>query len=311
MDDTTKKIAQTLAIGAIKKGLMWAGGIMAGHGIAMGFTPADYAVAAAGIVAAGWSFWTDFGKGIVLSQLDVWKAKSLAQAEKLRSAGIAPVTVSQIAAQSPTLTTADVTKAVAKMPPSVQANIAPLLLAAIALSFLLAPAPASAQAKLRVVPAAATDDTAPDTGKCPLIWDPLKLCGTLTGKPADDMQRVVKRIQGVGRDDMNYAILKAKAANTLAAGVRLQCLMAILAAKDAAEGVTIKDASGNLIPRPDPAFVTLLEDTAELIDGLAPGGPLMTQCAGAAQMFKTNTLAAINGIVTGAASLAAGGIALP
>jgi hypothetical protein len=146
--------------------------------------------------------------------------------------------------------------------------------------------------------------TAPDT-KCLIPWDPLKLCGTLTGKPEEDMQRVVKRIQQVGRDDMNYAILKATAANTNASKVRLECLNAIMDAKNAAEGTTIKDKDGNVVPRPDPAFVTTIEDIAELVDALAPGGPLMTGCAGAAQMFKTNTLAAINGIVTGAATLAA------
>ena len=140
---------------------------------------------------------------------------------------------------------------------------------------------------------------------CLFPLDPLKLCGTLTGNPENDMQAIVKRIQAVGRDDMNYAILKAKAANTLAANVRLQCLQAILAAKDAAEGVTIKDASGNVIPRPDPAIVTGIEDVAELIDALSPQGPLMTSCAGAAQLVKTNTLAMVNAIVTGAAGIAA------
>lgn len=128
---------------------------------------------------------------------------------------------------------------------------------------------------------------------------------TLTGNAEKDMQAIVKRIQDVGRADLNYAILKAKAANTNGSNVRLQCLNAILAAKDAAEGVAIKDASGNVIPRPDPALVTTIEDVAELVDALSPQGPLMTGCAGAAQLFKTNTLAAINAIVTGAAGIAA------
>lgn len=129
--------------------------------------------------------------------------------------------------------------------------------------------------------------------------------GALGSHVENDMKAIVKRIQDLGRADINYAILKATAANTNGSKVRLQCLQAILAAKDAAEGVSIKDAQGNVIPRPDPAVVTTIEDIAELVDALSPQGPLMTGCAGAAQLFKTNTLAAINAIVTGAAGIAA------
>ncbi len=127
----------------------------------------------------------------------------------------------------------------------------------------------------------------------------------LTGNAEKDSQAIVKKIQDLGRADLNYAILKATAANTNGSKVRLQCLQAILAAKDAAEGVGIKDAQGNVVPRPDPAVVTSMEDIAELVDALSPQGPLMTGCAGAAQLLKTNTLAAVNAIVTGAAGLAA------
>ena len=165
---------------------------------------------------------------------------------------------------------------------------------------------AMAQTKRDPVTTIKSDLATNTDGKpCLIPWDPLKLCGTLTGKPEDDMQRVVKRIQAVGRDDMNYAILKATAATTSSSKVRLQCLQAILKAKDDAEGVTIKDAAGNVVPRPDPAFVTQIEDVAELVDGLSPTGALWTSCAGAAQLFKTNVLAVINGIVTGAAGIAA------
>lgn len=187
-------------------------------------------------------------------------------------------------------------------PKSVTPTVIKILLAAFVLSMFLPMGQAAAQTKRVAAPA--VDAPAP-TDKCLIPWDPLKLCGTLSGKPEEDMQRIVKRIQAVGRDDMNYAILKAKAANTLPAGVRLQCLTAILAAKDAAEGVSIKDANGNVVPRPDPAIVTSIEDIAELVDALSPQGPLMTSCAGAAQLVKTNTLAMVNAIVTGAAGIAA------
>ncbi len=52
-------------------------------------------------------------------------------------------------------------------------------------------------------------------------------------------------------------------------------------------------------------MITGIEDTTELVDNLSPQGTLFTSCAGAAQMFKTNTLAVINAIVTGAAGIAA------
>ena len=199
-------------------------------------------------------------------------------------------------------------------PKSIAPNtIAKILIAVFALSMFL-PMGAQAQTRKTFVPtgdlardvAATQTPAAPGAEKpCPFPLDPLKLCGALTGNAETDMQAIVKRIQAVGRDDMNYAILKAKAANTLSSGFRLQCLQAILAAKDAAEGVTIKDASGAVIPRPDPAIVTGIEDVAELIDALSPQGPLMTSCAGAAQLVKTNTLAMVNAIVTGAAGIAA------
>jgi len=175
----------------------------------------------------------------------------------------------------------------------------------LAAALMLLAGPAMAQVRKPAVSAPAVAEDAAPPSKCLIPWDPLKLCGTLTGKPEEDMQRVVKRIQGAGRDDMNYAILKATAANTNASKVRLQCLNAIMDAKNAAEGTSIKDGSGNVVPRPDPAVVTGIEDVAELVDALAPGGPLMTGCAGAAQLFKLNTLQAINGIVTGAVGIAA------
>ncbi len=148
------------------------------------------------------------------------------------------------------------------------------------------------------------DDTPAPSGKCLIPWDPLKLCGALTGKPEEDFQRVVKRIQGLTQKDLDYAILKAKSAGTLPSKIRLQCLQAISDAKTQFDG-ELKDANGNVVPRPDPALITSLEETAELVDNLSPQGALLTSCAGTAQMFKTNVLAAINAIVTGAASIAA------
>jgi hypothetical protein len=151
--------------------------------------------------------------------------------------------------------------------------------------------------------AAASDESA--STKCLVPWDPLKLCGKLTGQPAEDLDRVVKRIEAVQKPDIDYAILKAKAANTAASAVRLQCLQAISDASAQFNGAVLKDANGNVIPRPDPALITAIEDAAELVDNLSPQGKLFASCAGVAQMFKVSTLAAVNAIVTGAASIVA------
>jgi hypothetical protein len=184
--------------------------------------------------------------------------------------------------------------------------------AAIITAFLLAgllafAGDASAQGtKVRAAaPAPAADAAGSPDKKCLLIWDPLKLCGALTGKPEDDLKRVADRIRQLKKDDLTYAIAKAKASGTPASKVRLTCLNAINDANTAYSGDNLKDDAGNPLTRPDPAFITGIEDIAELIDNLSPQGTLFTSCAGAAQMFKTNTLTLINAIVTGAASIAA------
>jgi len=164
---------------------------------------------------------------------------------------------------------------------------------------MMAAAPASAQPKAHAAAPAAP------TKACPLPWDPLGLCGLLTGNISEDVQRVSKRIAKINKDDLTYAIAKAKGANTNGSKVRLQCLTAISAAADQVSGDGLKDAGGNPLVRPDPALITDIEDIAELIDNLSPQGVLLTACAGTAQMFKVTALQAVNGIVTGAAGLAA------
>jgi len=149
MDDKTKTMMLTLATGVIKKGLLVAGTSLAGHGIINSNQTETFVSVGMVLVGLAWSFWNDYGRAIVLSQLEVLKAKSLAQAAKLNQAGIAPVTTGQIAAQSPTLTPAEVAKTVATLPPAVQATVAKILLAAFVLSFLVAGDPAQAQVKLK------------------------------------------------------------------------------------------------------------------------------------------------------------------
>jgi hypothetical protein len=155
-----------------------------------------------------------------------------------------------------------------------------------------------AEAAAKAKPAATT------TAACLIPFDPLKLCGALSGNVSTDIQRVATRIAKINKADLIYAMAKAKAANTAASAIRMQCIQAISVANDQFNGAGLKNADGSAMVRPDPAVVTAIEDIAELIDNLSPQGDLFTSCAGAAQMFKTDTLTAINGIVTGAVGLA-------
>jgi hypothetical protein len=158
VDATTKKIMQILAVGAVKKVLIAGGSILSGVGVATGFSAAEYAGAATAIVAAGYSFWNDYGKAIVLSQLEVMKAKSLAQAQALRLANQPQVTVKQIAEQSSKLTLDDTKAIVATLPHEIQSNISKptepaakivALLAILLLGAMAWPGDASAQIRIK------------------------------------------------------------------------------------------------------------------------------------------------------------------
>jgi hypothetical protein len=124
MDDSTKNMMLTLGAGVAKKLLLGVGAAAVSHGLIAGNQVETFVSVGMVVVGAGWSLWNDYGKAIVLSQLDVLKAKSLAQAAKMRQSGVAPVTADQIAEQSPTLTPAQVSKTVATLPPAVQATVA-------------------------------------------------------------------------------------------------------------------------------------------------------------------------------------------
>ncbi len=126
----------------------------------------------------------------------------------------------------------------------------------------------------------------------------------LTGNVEKDAQAIWQKIIDASNADLTYASTMAGSANTSASLVRKQCYDAILELNKQVNG-TQKDASGAVIPKPDPHLFTDVESLAETIDNLSPSGKLFTQCAGMAQLTKTNVLTLINAIVTGAAGLAA------
>ena len=127
MDDSTKTMLQTLAIGAVQKAFMLGGATLGTYGLATGnLSTAAYGALATAVVAAGTSFWRDYGRAIFISQLEVLKARSIASAKKIQDAGLAPVTTVEIAAQSPTLTPAQVVKVAATMPAPVASSVVPI-----------------------------------------------------------------------------------------------------------------------------------------------------------------------------------------
>lgn len=124
MDDKTKTMMLTMAAGVIKKGLITLSASAVTHGMINSNQTETFVAGGMLLVSVGYSFWNDYGKAIVLSQLEVLKAKSLAQAAKLSANGVAPVTASEIAVQSPTLGPAEVLKTIGTLPASIQANVA-------------------------------------------------------------------------------------------------------------------------------------------------------------------------------------------
>jgi hypothetical protein len=126
LDEATKNLLQTVAIGAVQKVLMAGAAGLAAHGIsAEGTNTQLYAGLATLIVTVGISFYRDYGRAIIISQLELLKARSVAAAAKLHEAGVPAVTTAEIAAASPTLTEKSVTKIADTLPAPVKASVIP------------------------------------------------------------------------------------------------------------------------------------------------------------------------------------------
>ena len=251
------------------------------NGIASGSN--EQALLGAFITIGGvlWGWWTTKGANQVVELLKKMTA-SQSHAEAVEKATVLP-------APSVAAVTAAVTKAAT--------GIATVLLIAFALSFLVA-VPAMAQVKLVKPTGNIANDIAAATGqpaKPPL----------LTGNVEKDLQALWQKIVSASLADLNYAAAMASNANTTTSAVRLQCLKAIITLNEQASGANLKNADGTPMAKPDPHLFTDVESLAEIIDNLAPQGPLFVSCAGAAQLAKTNVLTFVNAVVTGAAGFAA------
>lgn len=182
-------------------------------------------------------------------------------------------------------------------------TVVKILIAAFVLSMFLAVPSAQAQARK---PA---DQRTSTTG---LICDPANLLPgcqqaapkLITGNAEKDAHAIWDKLVAASQADLKYASALAAAANTPASAVRKQCYDAIITLNTQVNGMNVKDANGVALPQPDPKLFTGVEQAAETIDNLSPSGPLFTNCAGMAQLTKTNVLTLINAIVTGAAAFA-------
>jgi hypothetical protein len=221
----------TLGAGIAKKGLTALGSAAAAHGIISGSQTETFVSLGMALVGVAWSFWDDYGRAIVLSQLEVLKAKSLAQAEKIKDAGLPQVTAMQIAMQSSKVTPAEVVKTVATMP-EIQANVAtasPIpnppfvktvaMIAILVLGTLVHPDPASAQLpKLRPLTGNIINDLGSGvTDKSAAALDSL---GTALAKPFNDIANFIGA-------DADGAVALATAIPNLQDGHGQQCWIAM------------------------------------------------------------------------------------
>jgi hypothetical protein len=183
---------------------------------------------------------------------------------------------------------------------------AAILLAILLSGLLMWPADGMAQAKLKPLkPPQITGNIAADAkanfGAAQSV---------VTGKPVADPAPidVWKAIMTVALPDLVYSSALSGSAGTPASKIRKQCWEALITANKQAQGTGLVDANNVALAKPDPHFFTDVELLAETIDNLSPSGPLLTSCAGAAEMAKMSVLQFINTAVTGAAGFAAMGL---
>lgn len=277
MDDSTKTMMLTLASGVIKKGLITLGATAATHGIIASNQTETFVAAGMFLVGAGWSFWNDYGKAIVLSKLEVLRAQSLAQAAKLRSAGIAAPTVTEIAAQHPTLKPAEITKAADA--------VIKILIAAGLLSALLWAPPANAQTNLRP--------------RLPI--DPLGLNDRpMLGKSGGPLEDIIGALDAKLLPDLQYALKLATASGSKVTAPCYQAWIEIINVRQKA----VQDQSGQDMPMPDPAIVTKFEKMVELRNSLQPDSDFMIKCSPVASMVKKDIVGFIGIVLSGGAGLA-------
>ena len=152
----------------------------------------------------------------------------------------------------------------------------------------------------------------------PKLPDPLKVAAELGGAipragagAIATPEELWKRIQAANAADLKYAKALADAVGSPGAKLRSACYGAWIATIEQAQGVGLKDASGNPLAEPEPHVFSSFEQLAEIAETLQPTGPLMAACAPAWTALKLTAAQFFTMAVTGTVGLSALGIALP
>jgi hypothetical protein len=186
--------------------------------------------------------------------------------------------------------------------PAGPAFAVPAFAVSAALMLLLTPSLAMAQSRLK-----------PDPLKLP---DPLKVAAELGAsipKPGRiaTPEELWKKIQSAGAADLKYARALADAVGSPGAKLRSACYGAWITTIEQAQGVGLKDASGNPLTQPEPHVFSSFEQLAEVAETLQPAGPLMAACAPAWTALRLTATQFFTLAVTGTVGLSALGIAIP
>ncbi len=295
MDDATKKMLVSIAAPIIRKGLISAGSALTAHGLmSSNYTEAFVSLGLA-LAGAAWSFWNDYGRAIVLSQLEVLKAKSLAQATKLQQHNIAGPDAQAVAAASAkspdmaTLSIEEVKKTAATLPAAVAGATALLALFFVALTVA---GPALAQGR---------PDDLPRAPAARPGFKPIGPIGRTVEKAteSDDdpsAEDLLTKLDAAALSDAQYALKIAKAADSKLIIACLEAAVARIEARQAA----LKDTD---VP-PDPALITKAVRIMIAYEAFQPESPLMIACAPLNNKVKMSTRQIIGQIFTGGAGLA-------
>jgi hypothetical protein len=120
-----------------------------------------------------------------------------------------------------------------------------------------------------------------------------------------------RKIMAANAADLRYAKALADAIGSAGAKQRAACYEALIATIEQAQGAGLKDANGNALTQPDPHAFSSFEQLAEVAEALQPTGPLMAACAPAWTALKLSAFQFFTLAVSGAAGLAALGVAIP
>ena len=152
----------------------------------------------------------------------------------------------------------------------------------------------------------------------PRLPDPLKVAAELGAAIPKSSAAVIatpdelwKKIQAANAADLKYAKALADNVGSPGAKLRAACYGAWITTIEQAQGVGLKDASGNALAQPEPHVFSSFEQLAEVAETLQPTGPLMAACAPAWTALKLTATQFFTMAVTGTVGLSALGIAIP